>query len=96
MFVCESLTALIVCSCPYREKFIRLQHENKMLRVQQEGSENDKISDLQTLLEEAHRTRSELDTENRCVGGASWLTFSLVLSWMFYFLVDVILLPVCV
>uniref|UniRef100_A0A674EV93 Hook microtubule-tethering protein 1 n=1 Tax=Salmo trutta TaxID=8032 RepID=A0A674EV93_SALTR len=60
-----SLTALIVCPCPYREKFIRLQHENKMLRVQQEGSENDKISDLQTLLEEAHRTRSELDTENR-------------------------------
>lgn len=49
----------------YREKFIRLQHENKMLRVQQEGSENDKISDLQTLLEEAHRTRSKLDTENR-------------------------------
>lgn len=65
MFVCESLTALIVCPCPYREKFIRLQHENKMLRVQQEGSENDKISDLQTLLEEAHRTRSKLDTENR-------------------------------
>uniref|UniRef100_A0A674EWQ4 Hook microtubule-tethering protein 1 n=1 Tax=Salmo trutta TaxID=8032 RepID=A0A674EWQ4_SALTR len=65
VFVCESLTALIVCPCPYREKFIRLQHENKMLRVQQEGSENDKISDLQTLLEEAHRTRSELDTENR-------------------------------
>eukprot|EP00063_Salmo_salar_P050003 XP_014024838.1 PREDICTED: protein Hook homolog 1-like isoform X1 [Salmo salar] len=49
----------------YREKFIRLQHENKMLRVQQEGSENDKISELQTLLEVAHRTRSELDTENR-------------------------------
>uniref|UniRef100_A0A8C7T5D5 Hook microtubule-tethering protein 1 n=1 Tax=Oncorhynchus mykiss TaxID=8022 RepID=A0A8C7T5D5_ONCMY len=49
----------------YREKFIRLQHENKMLRVQQEGSENEKISELQTLLEEAHRSRSELDTENR-------------------------------
>ncbi|KAJ7992921.1 hypothetical protein DPEC_G00267090 [Dallia pectoralis] len=49
----------------YRERFIRLQHENKMLRVQQEGSENEKISELQTLLEEAHRTRSELDTENR-------------------------------
>uniref|UniRef100_A0A673ZAN9 Hook microtubule-tethering protein 1 n=1 Tax=Salmo trutta TaxID=8032 RepID=A0A673ZAN9_SALTR len=54
-----------VCPCPYREKFIRLQHENKMLHVQQEGSENDKISELQTLLEVAHRTRSELDTENR-------------------------------
>uniref|UniRef100_A0A8C7MFZ7 Hook microtubule-tethering protein 1 n=1 Tax=Oncorhynchus kisutch TaxID=8019 RepID=A0A8C7MFZ7_ONCKI len=50
---------------PIEEKFIRLQHENKMLRVQQEGSENEKISELQTLLEEAHRTRSELDTENR-------------------------------
>uniref|UniRef100_A0A673ZDW7 Hook microtubule-tethering protein 1 n=1 Tax=Salmo trutta TaxID=8032 RepID=A0A673ZDW7_SALTR len=48
-----------------KEKFIRLQHENKMLHVQQEGSENDKISELQTLLEVAHRTRSELDTENR-------------------------------
>uniref|UniRef100_A0A4W5JQW0 Hook microtubule-tethering protein 1 n=1 Tax=Hucho hucho TaxID=62062 RepID=A0A4W5JQW0_9TELE len=61
----NTLTALTVCPCPYREKFIRLQHENKMLRVQQEGSENEKISELQTLLEEAHRTRSELDTENR-------------------------------
>uniref|UniRef100_A0A8C7SLC8 Hook microtubule-tethering protein 1 n=1 Tax=Oncorhynchus mykiss TaxID=8022 RepID=A0A8C7SLC8_ONCMY len=61
----NSLTALTVCPCPYREKFIRLQHENKMLRVQQEGSENEKISELQTLLEEAHRSRSELDTENR-------------------------------
>uniref|UniRef100_A0A8C7G053 Hook microtubule tethering protein 1 n=1 Tax=Oncorhynchus kisutch TaxID=8019 RepID=A0A8C7G053_ONCKI len=49
----------------YREKIIRLQHENKMLRVQQEGSENDKISELQTLLEVAHRTCSELDTDNR-------------------------------
>uniref|UniRef100_A0A4W5NN12 Hook microtubule-tethering protein 1 n=1 Tax=Hucho hucho TaxID=62062 RepID=A0A4W5NN12_9TELE len=54
-----------VCPCPCREKFIRLQHENKMLRVQQEGSENEKISELQILLEVAHRTRSELDTENR-------------------------------
>ncbi|KAK2835782.1 hypothetical protein Q5P01_016266 [Channa striata] len=49
----------------YREKFIRLQHENKMLRVQQEGYEREKIAALQTQLEEAHKTRSELDTENR-------------------------------
>ena len=48
-----------------REKFIRLQHENKMLRVQQEEFEREKISDLQTQLEESHRTRSELDTDNR-------------------------------
>uniref|UniRef100_A0A667XK80 Hook microtubule-tethering protein 1 n=1 Tax=Myripristis murdjan TaxID=586833 RepID=A0A667XK80_9TELE len=49
----------------YREKFIRLQHENKMLRVQQEDCEREKIADLQVQLEEAHRTHSELDTENR-------------------------------
>ncbi|CAL1592870.1 unnamed protein product [Knipowitschia caucasica] len=49
----------------YREKFIRLVHENKMLRVQQEESEREKISDLQRQLEEAHKSRSELDTEIR-------------------------------
>ncbi|XP_031609494.1 protein Hook homolog 1 [Oreochromis aureus] len=49
----------------YREKFIRLQHENKMLRVQQEECEREKIASLQAQLEEAHKTRSELDTENR-------------------------------
>ncbi|KAA8589287.1 hypothetical protein FQN60_012652 [Etheostoma spectabile] len=49
----------------YRERFIRLQHENKMLRVQQEDCEREKIATLQAQLEEAHKTRSELDTENR-------------------------------
>uniref|UniRef100_A0A7N6FKN2 Calponin-homology (CH) domain-containing protein n=1 Tax=Anabas testudineus TaxID=64144 RepID=A0A7N6FKN2_ANATE len=50
---------------PIEEKFIRLQHENKMLRVQQEEYEREKIAALQAQLEEAHKTRSELDTENR-------------------------------
>ncbi|KAE8609742.1 hypothetical protein XENTR_v10011897 [Xenopus tropicalis] len=49
----------------YREMFIRLHHENKMLRLQQEGSENQKITDLQTQLEEKQRKMSELETENR-------------------------------
>ncbi|CAG01687.1 unnamed protein product, partial [Tetraodon nigroviridis] len=49
----------------YREKFIRLQHENKMLRVQQEECEREKIAALQAQLEEAHKAQSELDTENR-------------------------------
>ncbi|OCT84856.1 protein Hook homolog 1 [Xenopus laevis] len=49
----------------YREMFIRLQHENKMLRLQQEGSENQKITDLQSQLEEKQRKMSELETENR-------------------------------
>ncbi|KAJ1170479.1 hypothetical protein NDU88_002355 [Pleurodeles waltl] len=49
----------------YREVFIRLQHENKMLRLQQEGSENERIAELQGQLEEKHRKMSELETENR-------------------------------
>uniref|UniRef100_A0A8C2JV25 Hook microtubule-tethering protein 1 n=1 Tax=Cyprinus carpio TaxID=7962 RepID=A0A8C2JV25_CYPCA len=49
----------------YREKFIRLQHENKMLQLQQEESENERITELQEQLEEARRARSQLDTENR-------------------------------
>ncbi|XP_052442524.1 protein Hook homolog 1 isoform X1 [Carassius gibelio] len=49
----------------YREKFIRLQHENKMLQLQHEESENERVTELQMLLEEARRGRSQLDTENR-------------------------------
>lgn len=49
----------------YREKFIRLQHENKMLQLQQEEVENERMSELQVQLEEARRGRSEVDTENR-------------------------------
>ncbi|XP_034002759.1 protein Hook homolog 1 [Trematomus bernacchii] len=63
----ENLAAELI-PIEYREKFIRLQHENKMLRVQQEELEGEKIATLQAQLEEAHKTRSELDTENRLSG----------------------------
>lgn len=36
-----------------------------MLRVQQEELESEKIAALQAQLEDAHKSRSELDTENR-------------------------------
>ncbi|XP_061539997.1 protein Hook homolog 1 isoform X1 [Phycodurus eques] len=49
----------------HREKFIRLQHENRMLRVQQEEIEREKIASLQAQLEDAHKNHSQLDTENR-------------------------------
>lgn len=48
-----------------REHLIRLQHENKMLKLEQEGSDNQKIALLQSLLEDAGRRASELETENR-------------------------------
>ncbi|KFV74335.1 Protein Hook 1, partial [Struthio camelus australis] len=49
----------------YREMFIRLQHENKMLLLQQEGSENERITELQEQLEQKRRTVNELETEKR-------------------------------
>ncbi|XP_064164421.1 protein Hook homolog 3 isoform X6 [Anguilla rostrata] len=48
-----------------REKLIRLQHENKMLKLNQEGSDNEKIALLQSLLEDANSRKNELETENR-------------------------------
>lgn len=59
------MSALTLFVSLLREKFIRLQHENKMLRVQQDEYEQEKIAALQAQLEEAHKLHSELDTENR-------------------------------
>ncbi|XP_047228804.1 protein Hook homolog 3 isoform X1 [Girardinichthys multiradiatus] len=50
-----------------REHLIRLQHENKMLKLAQEGSDNEKIALLQSFLEDSNRRKSELETENRLI-----------------------------
>uniref|UniRef100_A0A672JGD4 Protein Hook homolog 3 n=1 Tax=Salarias fasciatus TaxID=181472 RepID=A0A672JGD4_SALFA len=50
-----------------REHLIRLQHENKMLKLAQEGSDNEKIALLQSLLEDSNRRKNELETENRLI-----------------------------
>uniref|UniRef100_A0A667XBK0 Protein Hook homolog 3 n=1 Tax=Myripristis murdjan TaxID=586833 RepID=A0A667XBK0_9TELE len=50
-----------------REHLIRLQHENKMLKLAQEGSDNEKIALLQSLLEDANSRKNELETENRLI-----------------------------
>nr|XP_031321097.1 protein Hook homolog 1 isoform X2 [Camelus dromedarius] len=60
----ENLAAEIM-PVEYREMFIRLQHENKMLRLQQEGTENERIEELQEQLEQKHRKMNELETEQR-------------------------------
>uniref|UniRef100_K7F844 Hook microtubule tethering protein 1 n=1 Tax=Pelodiscus sinensis TaxID=13735 RepID=K7F844_PELSI len=60
----ENLAAEIL-PVEYREMFIRLQHENKMLLLQQEGSENERIVELQEQLEQKHRMVNELETEKR-------------------------------
>ncbi|XP_053227649.1 protein Hook homolog 3 [Podarcis raffonei] len=50
-----------------KEKLIRLQHENKILKLNQEGSDNEKIALLQSLLDDANLRKNELETENRLV-----------------------------
>lgn len=59
------ITTLICFSSALREKLIRLQHENKMLKINQEGSDNEKIALLQSLLDDASLRKNELETENR-------------------------------
>jgi len=48
-----------------RSKFIRLKHENKMLKLQIEGNENEKIQVLQSMLDDLKEQKNELETENR-------------------------------
>ncbi|XP_075595066.1 protein Hook homolog 3-like isoform X6 [Balearica regulorum gibbericeps] len=51
----------------FREKLIRLQHENKMLKLNQEDFDNEKITLLQSLLDGTNLRKNELETENRLV-----------------------------
>uniref|UniRef100_A0AAY4A4V4 Calponin-homology (CH) domain-containing protein n=1 Tax=Denticeps clupeoides TaxID=299321 RepID=A0AAY4A4V4_9TELE len=51
------------------DRLIRLQHENKMLKLNQEGSDNEQIALLQSLLEDANSRKNELETENRLLEG---------------------------
>eukprot|EP00794_Sanderia_malayensis_P008090 gene8090-8957_t len=46
-------------------KFIRLKHENKMLKLQIEGNENEKIQVLQSMLDDMKEQKNDLETENR-------------------------------
>ncbi|XP_018418872.1 PREDICTED: protein Hook homolog 3 isoform X1 [Nanorana parkeri] len=62
----DSLAAEIVTP-EIKEKLIRLQHENKMLKINQEGSDNEQIALLQSLLDDANMRKNELETENRLV-----------------------------
>uniref|UniRef100_A0A8C6VT93 Protein Hook homolog 3 n=1 Tax=Naja naja TaxID=35670 RepID=A0A8C6VT93_NAJNA len=62
---CDTISLLLLCFS--REKLIRLQHENKVLKLNQEGSDNERIALLQSLLDDANMRKNELETENRLV-----------------------------
>ena len=46
---------------------IRLKHENKMLKLQNDGNENEKIQVLQSLLDDMKEQKNELEIENRYI-----------------------------
>ncbi|XP_055519993.1 protein Hook homolog 3-like isoform X1 [Leucoraja erinacea] len=48
-----------------QERVIRLQHENKMLRVQQEETYHDRFHEFQNVLDDANRHTHKLENENR-------------------------------
>uniref|UniRef100_UPI00398EE80B protein Hook homolog n=1 Tax=Pristiophorus japonicus TaxID=55135 RepID=UPI00398EE80B len=48
-----------------QEKVIRLQQENKMLRVQQEEMHKDRLTEFQIVLDAAIRNTHKLENENR-------------------------------
>ena len=49
----------------YREKILRLQHENKMLKLQKSSSEDENGQLLQSMLDDANSRKNELESEVR-------------------------------
>lgn len=54
-------------NCPpeIKEKIIRLQHENKMLKLSKSGSEDEDTQVIKSMLDDANSRSNELQTENR-------------------------------
>ena len=48
-----------------REKLVRLEHENKMLRLNQRGPDDEKLSVVQSLLDESTQRVNQFCMENR-------------------------------
>lgn len=48
-----------------KEELIRLRHEIKMLKLNREGSDEEQIQVLQTMLDDSKERQSELETESR-------------------------------
>ena len=50
-----------------REKMLRLEHENKMLKLQNSGESSEQADVLQTMLDDANARKNELETDLRSV-----------------------------
>lgn len=52
--------------CSYvREKLLRLEHENKMLKLRDTGDNDEQSQVLQNMLDDANMRKNELETEVR-------------------------------
>ncbi|XP_078471419.1 protein Hook homolog 3-like isoform X2 [Lampetra planeri] len=60
----EALEAEMV-PAEFRERLIRLSHENRVLRLQSEGADSERVLTLRVELDESSRTQSVLQTDNR-------------------------------
>ena len=49
----------------HRERILRLQHENKMLKLHKSSSEDENSQLLQTMLDDRNARNNELETEVR-------------------------------
>jgi hypothetical protein len=63
MFWVFHITIVIKFSC--REKLVRLEHENRMLRLNQRGPDDEKLSVVQSLLDESTQRANQFCMENR-------------------------------
>jgi hypothetical protein len=48
-----------------REKLVRLEHENRMFRLNQRGPDDENVSVVQSLLDESTKRANQLCMENR-------------------------------
>lgn len=51
--------------CFYREQLLRLEHENKLLKMSADGNQEEQTHNLQSQLDDANARKNELETEVR-------------------------------
>jgi protein HOOK3 len=54
-----------VVLCITREQLLRLEHENKLLKMSASGTQSEEVQDLQSRLDTASARNNELETEVR-------------------------------
>lgn len=68
-FICIEIKRLALCVFIYfffyRERLIRLQHENKILKINEGATVDKQLTLVQSMLDDARSRINELETDNR-------------------------------